>query len=1250
MPSEGGIQFCSICEALMKILYITNVDRRYAMMGAACRGLKADGRLMPGCDVLKVSSDTLWSGEWREVLSSASLVLIRWMGNTIRTGFWDKCRFFMERENIPYFMDAAGSAEGEAGRGLEHPVIQVLQQYAQYGGMENYRNFWLYAQSVMTGSGEKVKAPEKLCWAGIYHPDMDGKCMTDGKSYREKFFKPGRPALGMLFYRDEWIWDDLYYQSAFVREAEQQGYNVVPVFTNGIPDPSLGAPSISEIFHSYFMDGNQPVVGAIVNVMKFSFTASGSISTEEMERIGIPVLEAYSLIMPKEEWQASSQGLTPAELSFSIAMPEVDGVLHTVPLASKTVDEDGLVRYLPMEERMKLVVSKAGKWAKLSLKDNKDKKVAIIFHNYPPKNSNIGSAVGLDTMASIQKFLVRMKNDGYDIPWIPESGAELIQKMTAHATNDMDMLTDRQVEECEKLPVSSYLKRYHHLTDKVKAQMEKDWKKAPGSVMVEEDTILVPGTMDGHVFLTVQPARGYGLDPGKIYHDPYVAPTHQYLAFYQWIRDDWKADVVIHVGTHGSLEWLPGKGTGLDRESYPELALGNLPNLYFYHMTIVGEGIQAKRRGSACLVSHLPAPMAEAGTYEEMADLERLLDEYAHFRKAGEGQEKSVEKDIRKIAVKLDFDADVPLSDDFNEYVSRLHEYIEEIRDSETHVGLHVLGELPGGETLADTLGRLLRFPQGDIPSLPDLWAELYGTSPEDLKKNAGTILPCGLTGGELLARCQKEEKEMLLTLVEKDFSEAAISAILSHEPVLSAPEEWQEKLKNLLSYVCGELKEKLSRTEEEMSHAEAGLGGRYIRPGATGSPAVAGPSILPPAVNFYGLDPRLLPTKAAWKLGQELADQVISQFIADEGRYPENIGIVLWSGSNMRSHGQCVAEFLYFMGIRPVWQKGSGYVKELEVIPLSELKRPRIDVTGRISGLFRDTMPQAADLLDRAVLLAAGLDESDEDNFVKHHVTEESKTLLEQEGITKEEAWRQAAYRIFGDAPGTYGAGIGALLESKNWQTLDDLSNVYIRWGGHAYGGKSHGEFKPDLFRRRLSHMDVTIKNEDNHDTNMLSSDDYNAYHGGMIAAVRATSGKAPHSYAGDTTDRSEPRVLTVQETARRTFRAEAINPKYIKGMMKHGYKGAADLSNMVSISYQWDATTKIMDDWMYEQYAEKYVLNEEMADWMNDVNPWARKRIIETLLEANKRGLWNADEEMKNKLENLYLDVEGEMEEAGE
>ena len=1233
----------------MKILYITNVDRRYAMMGAACRQLKSAGKLHTDCDVLKIASDSRWTRDWEERLSSASLVLIRWMGNTIRTRFWDRCRFFMEKENIPYFMDAAGSAEGEAGRGLEHPAIQVLQQYAQYGGMENYKNFWLYAQSLLSGENEKVKAPEKLCWAGIYHPDMDGKCMTDPAAYRERFFKPGRPALGMLFYRDEWIWDDLSYQASFVREAERQGYNVVPVFTNGIPDTSLGAPSISEIFHRYFMDGNRPVVRAIVNVMKFSFSASGSISTKEMEEIGIPVLEAYSLIMPKEEWQASSEGLTMAELSFSAAMPEVDGIIHTVPLASKTVNEEGLVRYLPMEERMRLVVSKAGKWARLSMKENKDKKVAIIFHNYPPKNSNIGSAVGLDTMESIQKLLFRMKEKGYDVPWIPKDGAELIRKMTSHATNDMDMLTDEQVKECEKLPVSEYLKGHHHFTEKVKAQLEKDWGRAPGSVMVEDGNILVPGTMDGHIFLTVQPARGYGLDPGKLYHDPYVAPTHQYLAFYQWLRDSWKADMVIHVGTHGNLEWLPGKGVGLDRESYPELALGDLPNLYFYHMTIVGEGIQAKRRGSACLVSHLPAPMAESGTYEELADLERLLDEYAHFRKAGEGQEKSTEKDIRKLALKLDLDTDVPLSEDFSDYVSRLHEFIEEIRDSETHVGLHVLGEMPTGEILTDTLGRLLQFPQGDVPSLPDLWGELYGISSEEMKKKAGNIYPCGLTGGELLARSQKEEKEMISLLVEKDFSEAAISGIFHHEPVLSAPKEWQEKLKILLSFACGELKEKLSRTKEEMIHAENGLDGHYIRPGATGSPAVSGPSILPPAINFYGLDPRLLPTKAAWKLGQDLANQVITQYIADEGKYPENIGMVLWSGANMRSHGQCIAEFLYFLGLKPLWQRGSGYVKDLEVIPLSELKRPRIDVTGRISGLFRDTMPQAAELLDRAILLASSLDERDEDNFVKRHVSEDSEALM-REGISREEAWRQAAYRIFGDAPGTYGAGIGNLLESKNWQTLDDLSNVYIRWGGHAYGGKARGEFRPDLFRKRLSHMDVTIKNEDNHETNMLSSDDYNAYHGGMIASVRAISGKAPKSYAGDTTDRRNPKVLTVQETARRTFRSEAINPKYIKGMMKHGYKGAADLSNMVSISYQWDATTKIMDDWMYEQYAEKYVLDKDMADWMNDVNPWARKRIIETLLEADKRGLWKADEEMEKKLEELYLDVEGEMEAQSE
>ena len=355
---------------------------------------------------------------------------------------------------------------------------------------------------------------------------------------------------------------------------------------------------------------------------------------------------------------------------------------------------------------------------------------------------------------------------------------------------------------------------------------------------------------------------------------------------------------------------------------------------------------------------------------------------------------------------------------------------------------------------------------------------------------------------------------------------------------------------------------------------------------------------------------------------------------------------MVFWSGANMRSHGQCIAEFLYLMGIRPLWEPGSLYVKRLEPIPLSELKRPRIDVTARISGLFRDTMPSVVSLLDKAVLLAASLTENEEDNFVRKHISKDSRAM-EEKGMPQKEAWREAAYRIFGDAPGTYGAGVAALLEEKNWDNLDDLANVFIRWGGHAYGAKSNGNYKPELFRERLTHMEVTIKNEDNHETNMMSSDDYNAYHGGLIAAVRSCSGKKPHSYEGDSTDRNHIQVRTVEEVAKRVFRTETANPKFIEGLMEHGYKGAADLSNRVAVSFQWDATSDVMEDWMYEKMTEAYALDPQVQDWMKRVNPWALARITETLLEANQRGLWQAKEETLDALEKLYLEVEGEIEE---
>ena len=1211
-----------------KIIYMTNIDRRYFMMRRALDELIADGEMPASSQVVKTEDGSGWSASWEEKLRGSALVMIRFMGNTIRTKFWTACMHFLSREGIPYYMDAAGSAEEECIERVAAKDIAAMKAYSFYGGLTNYQNLWRYVGALFEEPLHAVEPPSPICWAGIYHPGMEKNFMTDLTSYEKTFLREGRPTLGLLFYRDEWIWDDLHYQKAFIEEAERQGLNVIAVFTNGLPDPKLGMPTIHEVFEKYFMKEGKPLVDVIVNVMKFSFTTSGSISIKALEEMGVPVLEAYSLIAPKEEWEASPEGMNAMEISISVTMPEFDGIIHGMPIAAKHVKEDGEVEYLPIPERMRAMVSRAGAWARLHRKPNAEKKIAIIFHNYPPKNSNIGSAYGLDSIESVRRLLGFMKEAGYQVDFIPEDTETFMKRLTAQATNDRSMLTEEQEAACQKVPKKLYCDLFATFPEETQRQMEKDWGKAPGRVMTTESgDILVPGLMDGHIFLTVQAPRGYGFDASKIYHDPFIAPTHQYLAYYQWIRDVWGADAVLHVGTHGNLEWLPGKSAGMDRGSYPDLALGSLPNIYPYHMTITGEGIQAKRRGGACLVDHLPAPMEEAGTYEELAELEQAMDEYAHFEKSEPETAKRLVPRIRELAEKASLDGEVPYTEaDLAGYLSRLHCYIEDLKNSECHVGLHILGEMPKGETLIHEILALLRLPNGDIPSICELLAEEEGTSVDTLLGQAQTLYPNGLTGGEWMARLQRKAEGLVRKLAEMHFDKEKAKALGT------------EREQPLLRFVCEEVYPRLAETKKEMEHTLRGLSARYIVPGISGSPHAGGVSLLPAGVNFYGIDPRRLPTRTAWEVGKELGDQVISQYIESEGRYPESVGMVFWSGANMRSHGQCIAEFLYLMGIL--------YVKRLEPIPLSELQRPRIDVTARISGLFRDTMPSVVSLMDRAVLLAASLAENDEDNYVRKHISEDSR-IMEEKGSPKEEAWREAAYRIFGDAPGTYGAGVAALLEEKNWDSLDDLANVFIRWGGHAYGSKSNGSYKPELFRERLSHMEVTIKNEDNHETNMMSSDDYNAYHGGLIAAVRSCSGKKPHAYEGDSSDRSRIKVRTVEAAAKRIFRTETVNPKFIEGLMQHGYKGAADLSNRVAVSFQWGATSDVMEDWMYEKLSAAYALDPKVQDWMKRVNPWALSRITETLLEAARRGLWQAKEETVDALEKLYLEVEGEIEE---
>ena len=1234
----------------MKIALFTNISRSYCLHRQNMERLMQEAPRIEGRGWL-FESGTEWSAEWAARFDEADVILILWMGTGLDTPFLRQAVRRMERRGSRYLILVENPGTDKVSAGFSPEQIRRTWQYFRYDGADNLYNCVLWLGKEFGGMPYVPEEPKLLPWHGIWHPEWtEMERCQDAEGYLAAHYLPGRPTVGVMFYRTEWLMGDFSYQTALIRALEAQGLNAIAIFTNTFRSEDLDSPTLMDAVNRYFFRGKTRLVDVIINTMKFSLKAAGT-SIEEWMRLDVPLLEAYTVLGERAEWEASPAGLNPMEVSIAVSLPEFDGVIHSVPIAARVKDDVGDVTWQLMEERMVRLAAKAKKWALLGKKPNQEKKIAIVFHNYPPTNSNIGSAAGLDSPESVRRLLEKMRDVGYTVETIPEDSKAFMKLLTDNATNDRRFISAAQIKDAYgHLTAAQYARFFTKLPEKVRTQLTADWGDAPGDVFNYEGELLIPGTLNGNVFITVQPPRGFGEDPGKILHDPAAVPTHHYIGFYHWLRDIWQADAVVHIGTHGSLEWLPGKGTALSDSCYPDISLGDLPDVYPYWMTIVGEGIQAKRRGAACLISHLSPPMQLSGSYEELQELEQALDEYVHFRQTQPENLDTVKEIVREKAAACNFGDDIAEGDDFDDYVGRLHNYVTDIKNMQIRTGLHIMGQPPEGDGLSEYVEALVRLDNGDVPSLVQLLATEAGYSYDELLADSSRLTPEGLTYGMKLDALGEEGHRLITFLAARDYDPAAVREALAQPEAASLSETGRQRLGQVLDYICETIVPNLRRTTEELTNTLRALSGGYIEPSPAGAPSSGGADLLPTGRNFYGVDPRLLPTPAAWELGKRLGDEVVSQYIADEGRYPEACGIVLWAGANMRSHGQCVAEFLYLMGVRPVWQRPSQRVVGLEVIPLEELKRPRIDVTGRISGLFRDSMPNAIHWLDEAVKIVSALEEADEDNYVRKHVKADA-AWLEGEGQTAETAWQKASYRIFGDPPGAYGAGVGALLESKAWETIDDIAAVYTRWSGTAYGGDAlPGDYEPEIFRRRMGALDVTIKNEDNRETNMFSSDDYNAYHGGMIATVRSISGKAPHSYSGDSTDRKRVKVRTVQEEAKRVFRGECMNPKFIEGMKKHGYKGALDLANTLAHSYQWDATSKVMEDWMYEKYAEKYALDPAMQEWMKDVNPWALQRMAAILLEAEKRELWQAQPETKEALTRLYMEMEGELEERAE
>jgi cobaltochelatase CobN len=1021
--------------------------------------------------------------------------------------------------------------------------------------------------------------------------------------------------------------------------------------------------------------------------------------------------------MAREGWEVSRRGLTALETAINVAIPEFDGRLITVPISFKDRSGEQAGLYAPAADRVDRVAGIAARLARLRRMPRRDVRVAFIFTNSSSKASQVGNAVGLDAPASLLRLLQAMQARGYAFAEAPETSEGLMADLLARGSyDDLHPLDESQAQRYTR---ARYKPEFERLPESARRRMTDFWgepglrgsarrdpnrkidKKIastikPGAITVDEepwsdqDNYLFAALPLGNALVALQPPRGYGMNPDAIYHTPDLPPTHHYTAFYRWLaspRDagGWGADAIVHVGKHGTLEWLPGKGVGLSAECYPDSLLGDLPLIYPFIVNDPGEGSQAKRRAHATIVDHLMPAMTNAETYGPLASLNELVNEYYTLEKLDPSKLPLLQQQIwdliQQTHLQADLDVRTLLARDHGDHkhdwddeltpegvpvslaemsgseVAHLIEdidgYLCELGMAQIRDGLHILGEMPA---LPDTMRALTRLPNGSVPSVQAAVTAMLGYEIDRLLAEPGARLGDELarddrfvTHSDVLEEVERLSRELFVHLEEEGFRTASVSVVQTR--VLGGE---SAALTTALTFACQTLAPAVERVTDEISNVLGALEGRYVPAGPAGAPTRGMAHVLPTGRNFYAVDPRALPSQAAWRVGQQLAREVLERHLAEEGRYPEMIGLGAWGTAQMRTQGDDVAEVLALLGVEPIWDGRSRRVQDLAVIPLERLGRPRIDVTLRISGFFRDAFPHLIELVDRAVELAIARDEPIDQNYPRKHYLAELARRGDGGGDAEADATTieaRARYRIFGAKPGTYGAGIQALMETRHWESDQDFAKVFIEWGGYAYGREADGVDARTVFAERLRSVEVAVHNQDNREHDIFDSDDYYQFHGGMIASVRALTGRQPKAYFGDSSRPDAARVRDLREEALRVYRSRVVNPKWLDAIRRHGYKGGLELTTTVDYIFGFDATAHVAPDFVYQGLADNYVAAPAIRDFLAQSNPWALHAIAERLLEAVERGMWQEpDAETLDLLRQTLLDAETLVEARGE
>lgn len=1129
---------------------------------------------------------------------------------------------------------------------VEPSIVSKVYAYEQNGDSDNLENMFRYLENLFVDDSTGYEEPKSIPWQGIVHPDGDKRIFPTSEEYLDWYGFRDRKLVALIISRSSWISNQHTVEEELIHELEDLGLGVVPIMTNSLHNEESGSLNISECIDLHLIRNGAPIVSALVKMVTFligkrpdmDHETSSRLTDGQLASMNIPVFQPIiSLESSIEEWEVSN-GIT-SDIPWSVTMPEFEGAIEPVMVAATRADGDDHYNRTSIPGRCRRVAERIARRISLAEKDNSEKRVVLLLNNSPCASveANIGSAAGLDSIASVVNILNGLREAGYavDVPESPEALTRMFMERKAYSEfrwTSKEMIRDSGgcIYMMRKDEYEAY---FSTLSDRVRSQMVSSWGEPPGESMCIDDEILITGLRFGNALVMVQPKRGCmgARCDGtvcKILHDPECPPSHQYLATYHFIRDVFKADAIVHVGTHGTTEFLPGKSIGLSGDCYPDVTIRDVPVFYAYNTDNPSEGSVAKRRIYSTLIGHMQAPTVAGGLYGAFQRLDDIVNEYETSR-FDPARAHALQHEILEVMEECGLD-DVPVDHDgdMDQIIADCHDMLSLMRNSRTETGMHVFGsELTVQQTI-DVISSIMT--RSGEPSMSTAVASAMGLDYMDLLNNRTEYDMCrGANKGALVETVNKR-CNIIIKLALRGADADSILSSIGSDPI-EGLQGYIDRIRDIAS--------RIERSDEIGALVNA-LNGGFTPAGPSGYISRGRDDILPTGRNFYSLDPRRVPTRSAWRVGTRLADALLDRYVDDEGDYPESVAFQWMTNDIMAADGEMMAEIFSLLGVEPIWN-AAGHVETFRVIPQEQLVHPRIDVTARISGILRDTFPDRLDIVDSAIRAVAMLDESDDVNFVAKHVRAEMSTGVDES---------EATARLFSSKPGTYASGVNLAVLSGAWTDEKDLAGIYISVNGFAYGGGRNGKESHMQFASALENVSLTFNKVVSDDHDLLGCCCYYSNQGGLTAAARQMSEGKVNTYYGDTREKDAVGVRTLSDEIGRVVRSKLLNPKWIEGMKSHGYKGAADMMKKITRVYGWGASTGEVEDSIFDGIADTYVNDPEMRRFFGNNNPHAAEEISRRLLEAESRGIWDADEQTLDRLRSSYLEIESWMEDLSD